>query len=436
MNNVYVVILAGGRGKRFWPFTTNKSLISFFGKPLIVHNLERFAGVGFSHAIIVIHPADVQFFMDLKVSGLQFHTVIQHEAAGMGDALLRVREHVGDSPMLVVNAEDVVDEAFYKTLASEVSKGRSFLTGKRTENYFDGGYLRIDGNIVSGIVEKPGEGNEPSNLVNLVFHYIHEPQVFFRILESQKSDRDDVYELALGAFIKEARANYLSYDGVWIPLKYPWHVLDLTQYFLKALGGHRGKNIEIAPTAVLEGPIYIEDNVKIFGNTKIVGPVYIGANAIVGDNSMVRESHIGEGCVIGLSCDITRSYIGDNCWFHSSYVGDSVLEANVSMGSGSVLANLRLDEAEIFSVMGEKKIKTGRTKLGSMIGEYVRIGVNVSCMPGIKIGSDSFVGAGITVADDIPEERFVYGETNLTITKNTKSVRGISRDLYKKKISS
>ena len=39
----------------------------------------------------------------------------------------------------------------------------------------------------------------------------------------------------------------------------------------------------------------------------------------------------------GFNTDITRSYIGDNCWFHSNYIGDSVLEGNVSMGSGAAI---------------------------------------------------------------------------------------------------
>lgn len=436
MNTAYVVILAAGQGKRFWPFTASKSLLPFLGKPLIAHSLERFAKAGFSKAIIVINPADVQFYMDLRAAGLEFHTVIQQEAVGMGDALLRVREHVGDSPILVVNAEDVVDDSLYANLASEVTKGKSFLTGKKVERYFDGGYLKIEGSRVRGIVEKPGEGREPSHFVNLVFHYIHEPKEFFQILGRQKSDRDDVYERALDAFIQETEVQFLPYDGAWYPMKYPWHVLDCMDYFLNSVGIAQGKGVSLAPNVVLDGAVYIGNNVKIFENTKIVGPAYIGDNTIIGNNNIIRQSHIGQGCVTGFNTDITRSYVGDASWFHSNYVGDSVLEGNVSMGSGSVLANLRLDEGEISSVTSGKKMNTRRLKLGAMIGEYVRIGVNTSIMPGVKIGADSFVGAGLTISSDVPERSFVNGEAKLTITKNTKSVRDVSREHYKKDIAS
>lgn len=436
MEHAYVVILAAGQGKRFWPFTTNKSLVSFFGKPLIVHNLERIAGAGFHRAIIVINPADVQFYMDLDIPNMEIRTVIQQEAVGMGDALLRVREHVGEAPMLVVNAEDVVAPTLYGELAKNVAKNQSFLVGKKVDRYVDLGYLETNGDRVTGIVEKPGEGNEPSNLVNLVFHYVGKPAEFFEILARQTSERDDVYERSLDELLKKSPFRFLSYDGIWLPLKYPWHLLDISAHLLAQRKDHRGKNVVIAPSAILEGPIYIEDNVRIFDHTKIVGPVYIGAHTIIGNNSMVRESHIGEGCVVGFNSDVTRSYIGNSCWFHSNYIGDSVLEGNVSMGSGSVLANFRLDEEEISTVVRGKKMNTGMSKLGAMIGEYVRIGVNTSIMPGVKIGADSFIGAGISVSSDVPEESFVTAETKLTITKNTKSVRNASREKYKKEISS
>ena len=437
MDTVYVVILAAGRGKRFWPFETNKALIRFFGKPLIVHNLERFARAGFRKVILVINPADVQFYMDLVVPDMEIHTVIQQEAVGMGDALLRVREHIGNAPMLVVNAEDVVSPDLYNELASNVDTGVSFLVGKKVDRYFDLGYLETHGDRVTGIVEKPGDGNQPSDLVNLVFHYVDKPADFFDILARQTSEQDDVYERALDTLLKKSPFQFISYEDIWLPLKYPWHLLDMSTYFLTRMAKeYRGKNIHVAPSAILDGPIHIEDNVKIFDNTKIVGPVYIGKNTIIGNNSMIRESHIGGGCVIGFNSDITRSYIGDNCWFHSNYVGDSVLEENVSIGSGSVLANLRLDEGEISSVVGGKKLGTGRSKLGAMIGSFVRIGVNASIMPGVKIGADSFVGAGITVSTDIPEQSFVSGTSDMTIAKNTKRVRELSRDSYKKKLSS
>ncbi len=172
----------------------------------------------------------------------------------------------------------------------------------------------------------------------------------------------------------------------------------------------------------------------IFENTKIVGPCYIGPDTIIGNNNIIRQSHIAGGCVTGFNTDITRSYIGDACWFHSNYIGDSVLEGNVSMGSGSVLANLRLDEGTIWSEVGGTRINTMRTKLGTIIGRDVRIGVNTSVMPGVKIGSQSFIGAGTIIDKDISDASFCMAKSTYTLTKNHHDVGLGHRDEFKKHV--
>ena len=192
--------------------------------------------------------------------------------------------------------------------------------------------------------------------------------------------------------------------------------------------------MDIRNNVSIEGPVYLGDNVKIFENTKIVGPVYIGDNTIIGNNNIIRDSYIGKDCVTGFNTDITRSYIGDGCWFHSNYIGDSVLEGDVSLGSGSVVANLRLDEGIIGSLVKGKRITTGRNKLGACIGKHVRIGVNVSTMPGIKIGSDSMIGAGVVVDKDIPNTSFVVVRNTYDIKPNTRSISVGNRDQFKAKI--
>ncbi len=85
-------------------------------------------------------------------------------------------------------------------------------------------------------------------------------------------------------------------------------------------------------------------------------------------------------------------------------------------------------------VKGEK-INTHRTKLGSMIGANVRIGVNASIMPGIKIGSGSMIGAGVTLDTDLSEGSFCYAKGGYVVKKNTKHVSNASsRSQYRTKL--
>lgn len=402
-NDCVAIVLAGGEGKRFWPLQTSKSMFPFCGIPLLVHNLIRLKKTGITDVIVVIHPQDKEALSTLTVPGLSIRTVVQPKPNGMAGAVLSAVPELQHMPCFIMNAEDLVDEKLYEQLLNHIGGNHIALVGRKVNKYFPTGYYVLNGTNVVGVVEKPGEGKEPSDLAKVVFDYFPDSNRFVELLRTIKSEQDDVYEKALNELLKDGKAKILSYDGYWYPTKYPWHVLDITDQLLLDVSEFRGKNVEIKNNVVIEGPVYLGDNVKIFENTKIVGPCYIGANTIIGNNNMIRHSHIGSGCVTGFNTDITRSYIGDNCWFHSNYIGDSVLEEDISMGSGTVLANLRLDRGEISSVVGENRVNTKRTKLGVLIGKNVRIGVNTSVMPGVKIGSDSMIGAGLVVNKDIPD---------------------------------
>jgi bifunctional UDP-N-acetylglucosamine pyrophosphorylase/glucosamine-1-phosphate N-acetyltransferase len=192
------------------------------------------------------------------------------------------------------------------------------------------------------------------------------------------------------------------------------------------------KSVVIKDHVTIEGPVLIEEGVKIFEGSKIVGPVYIGKHTIVGNNNIIRSSMIGSDCVTGFNTDITRSYIGNNCWFHSNYVGDSILGDDISLGSGAVFANLRLDDGEISSIVKKEKISTGKNKLGAMIGSHVRIGVNASIMPGIKIGSGSFIGSGVILDKDIEDKQFCVGTPSSYTVKANTAVPAASREAFRK----
>jgi bifunctional UDP-N-acetylglucosamine pyrophosphorylase/glucosamine-1-phosphate N-acetyltransferase len=423
--NLIAVLLAGGEGKRFWPISTGKSIIRFFGKPIVEHILESLRIFDVTNAIIVTNPEDALVVHSWEIPGMTLETVVQERPTGMADALLAAKDVIGSRPCLVMNAGDVADDVLYEGLLKEADEHDALVVGKRVTSHFSGGYLTVKNDRLVNIIEKPEPGQEPSDLVNLVFHYFPDPKNFFKTLESTQSKNDDVYEKALASYAVDHTVRVIAYNGPWQPIKYPWHILNVMDLFMGRLELHKGKDVVIKENVVIEGAVYIEDGVKIFENSKILGPCYIGKNTIIGNNCIIRQSHIGADCVVGFNCDVTRSYVGDNCWFHSNYIGDSVLEENISMGSGAVLANLRLDDGEISS--------TGRNKLGAMIGKGVRIGVNASIMPGIKIGSYSFIGAGVVLDRDLPEHSFCASKPGYTIRKNQKIVSAF-REAFKKKL--
>lgn len=427
-----VLILAAGQGKRMWPIKTDKCLIPFLGKPLLYHNLKQIKeNVKQVEFVIVTAPQNKAAVEKVaKELGLSYQVVIQKKSKGMADAVLSARDYL-EGGVLIVNAEDQLDPRVYKSVVDMRDEADAVAAGLKVDKYFPGGYLKVDGDKVVGIIEKPVEGKEPSDLVKLVVDYFRDGRKLVEYLEKSRSDQDDVYEVALGKMIKDGLdVKFAKYDGMWIPLKYPWHVLDVMTYLLSKVEQKISPRAKVSEKAIIEGKVIIEDGARVFEGAIIKGPCYIGKNCIVGNNSMVRESDLEEGCVTGFNSDITRSYIGANSWFHTNYIGDSVIEGDFGMGSGAVLANLRLDNYTIR--VGPEKVDSNRHKLGLMAGKGSRVGVNASTMPGARIGSNSLVGPGVVLYGDVEENKKVLVKQELEITEHTPALT--SYDQFREKL--
>jgi bifunctional UDP-N-acetylglucosamine pyrophosphorylase/glucosamine-1-phosphate N-acetyltransferase len=352
--------------------------------------------------------------------------------------VLSAKDLFGKNPALVLNASDIYEDDLLRDIGNAYKKDPQsiHIAAVKVTSYFPGGYLKLNStNTIQEIIEKPKEGKEPSDIVNLVVDVIPDMESFCETVKTFGRYPADGYERALNKMIKSGIiAKPFITTTRWLYLKYPWHILSVMDMCLETITDqHIDRSVKIGKFVTIEGPVIIEEGVKISEGTKIVGPVYIGKNTIIGNDNIIRYSHIGESCITGFSTDITRSYIGNNCWFHTNYVGDSVIDSDVSMGSGTVLANLRLDESDIPSKVKEEQINTKRTKLGVMIGSGVRIGVNVSIMPGIKIGKKSFVGAGVVLGEDLKDGMYCRITPTVVVSENTKKEIQ-SREGFKKKL--
>lgn len=425
-----VLLLAAGRSKRLKPIG-DKNFLKFFGKPLVGHQIEQLYNAGLKDLIVVggkhnladLKKLAVVIMNDLR--RLQIKIVEQKDLdEGMAGAVLAAEKAIGGEQVFIVSSNDVIDPVAYKLVlkAAKDKRPDSLILGKKVSSYFPGGYLKIGaGGLIKGIVEKPGEGKEPSKMINLVLHYHRDAGALVRELKRTNSARDDRYEVALDRLIKAgAKMKTVPYDGFWQPIKYPWHVITLMNYFLSNLpkGRSGSRKVEIAKSATIKGNVYLEDGVRILENAVISGPAYIGKNTIIATGALVRGSQIGDNCVIGFGSEVARSYVGDNVWTHTNYIGDSIIGNNCSFGAGTVTGNLRLDEANISVIINGEKIDSGTDKFGLVTGENVRCGINTSFMPGVKIGNNCFIGAGIIVTKDLEDNKYIYGKTEIVVKDN------------------
>jgi len=421
---VRAVFLCGGRGKRMFPITEDKFLLDFLEKSLLEHQIKTACEAGLSHFVIIGNPDNIQRIEQItkKIPGIEVDLALQKKSLGIADAL-KSAEPFLHGQLLVINPNDVFSSSAYTKILSEAEKttASSYILGYQVQKYFPGGYLQVNSqNELLHIVEKPNPGEEPSNLVNIVIHCHTNSEELIRYIETVQTTRDDVYECALDNMVKGGhKIKVVPYDDFWAPIKYPWHIFKVMEYFLDNAQSYIASSARISETATIEGKVILSDNVKVLENAVIRGPVYIGANSIIGNNALVRDhSHIGSNSVIGYSTEVKHSYVGDNCWFHSNYIGDSIVDDNCSLGAGTVLANFRLDEGNIQIKVGDSLIDTGYDKLGVIVGRGCRIGVNASLMPGIRVGPDSFVGPQVCLRQDLEASKIVLLESRYQVEDN------------------
>lgn len=425
------ILIFAGTSKRFWPLS-EKSLFEICGTTLLELQIKKLEDAGYKEIVLVGGDHNLAEAKQLFPK----HTFIEQEdlSLGMRGALLSALPTCKKEPVLIVSANDVIEKEAYKTLLAAGAKKKEggLILAQKVSKYFPGGYISTEGNRVTAIVEKPGEGSEPSNLVNIVAHVHSDASVLLEALQKIQNTRDDGYEQALDTLFHSHPYEVVPYEGSWQAVKYPWHLLDLLPLLLPTSNKpHIHASASVHPSAVIEGSVILEKNVRVLPHATIMGPCIIGEGTIVANNALVRGSSIGKNCVIGYSTEVARSILAHDVWTHSSYVGDSILGHNVSLGAGTVTGNLRFDEKEIFSSMQGTSLSTYRTKLGAIIGAHTRTGIHTSISPGVKIGSRCIISANSLVTSDIPQDSFLKDGT---LRPNKEKDSAIDRTVFKNKI--
>ena len=218
----------GGLGTRFLPATKSmpKEMLPIVDKPLIQYAVEEAANAGIEQFIFVTgrgkssieNHFDHSFELEnnliskgkketlktaqemLKIPG-SFAYVRQQKPAGLGHAVWCARHLIGDEPVAVILADDLI-------------KGSKTI-GEMIQNYENGNMLAImevEKNKVSSygiitpgktlsnnnidiidLIEKPSVENAPSNLA-VVGRYIIEPTIF-DVLENQHKGSNNEIQL-------------------------------------------------------------------------------------------------------------------------------------------------------------------------------------------------------------------------------------------------
>jgi UDP-N-acetylglucosamine diphosphorylase / glucose-1-phosphate thymidylyltransferase / UDP-N-acetylgalactosamine diphosphorylase / glucosamine-1-phosphate N-acetyltransferase / galactosamine-1-phosphate N-acetyltransferase len=398
------VILAAGEGTRMRPLTANlpKPLLPVAGKPFLRHTLEavRDAGIGEVTVLTGWQGHRIrELFGKGDALGLSIDYEEQTERLGTAHAIGRFREHVKGA-FLSINGDVVVSaDALRRLVAHHKKVGGAVMSVAEVPDPRPFGVVEMSNGMIIGLEEKPRSPR--SNLINAGV-YVFESEIFPLIDTTPKSPRGE-FEITdtLRSMIEARELHGFRLPGEWIDVGRPWDLLRANAALLKDLKGRvLGK---VDPGAELTGEVLVEEGARVRKGAVVEGPTIVGPETEVGPNCYIRPAtSLGRKVKVGNACEVKNSILMDGTHVpHQNYVGDSILGERCNLGAGTKVANLRLDEENIRVNWRGTEVDTGLRKLGVIMGDDVKVGINASIDAGAIIGEGSFLGPGARVRGNV-----------------------------------
>ncbi len=375
------VILAAGSGTRLHPLTLtqSKAMLPVANKPLLEWTVKSLQDVA-DGIIIVVNKSQadiVSYFKDFQNCTFAY----QEEQKGTADALAAAEEFI-NGRFILINADEFIPKYDIKKFAKNDGYRMAVFNVSNPERF---GVVETNGENVIDIPEKPQ--TPTSNLARCGMELL-DKTIFPLIKEIKPSERgelelNDAYRLLL-----KSHEMKIFPVSKWITISYPWGFLDANRFVLEEHGSQIAKDVEIRPGAVIEEPVAID------------------SGSIIGPNCFIRKySSIGKNCKVGQAVEIKNSIIMDNTFVsHLSYVGDSIIGRNCNIAAGTTFADLRLDEKTIKVNVNNQRMDSGHRKLGAIVGDKVKFGVNVTVMPGKKIWPGLMIPPCSVIKNDVTEQ--------------------------------
>jgi len=432
MRDTAVIIMAAGKGKRM-KSNLPKVLHNLAGKPILNYVLDTVDELEAKRKILIVGYKSDKI---RELIGDKIGYAEQKEQLGTAHAVLQTKKLLsgfkgdvlilsGDVPFLSVKTLKKLlkyhqDNNFYCTLLSAVLKN--------PKGY--GRIIRDKKGKIKGIIEEVDLSKEKKKITEINSGiYCFDKERLFQTLEKISTDnkQGEYYltdtvkilleeRLPVGNIIVEDCSEILGINNR----------LDLAdaskRVYQKTLQGLMLRGV----TMVDPNSIFIEQGVKIgqdsiiypftiiekdtkIGSDCFIGPYSHLINADIGkgvriwasliESSTIKEgasigpyAHlrpgtvVGKGAKIGNFVELKKTIIDEGSKAsHLTYLGDAIIGKGVNIGAGTITCNYD----------GEKKNKT-------VIEDGVFIGSNNSLVAPVKLGKDSYTGAGSTITMDVP----------------------------------
>ncbi len=378
-----------------------KVMLPIANKPILEHLLIAATQAGIKEFIFIVgyHDEQVREYFgrgDKWKISIEYST--QRRQQGTADAVRMVRNLV-DGRFLMINGDIIVNQSSIKNLLGNKDNTMSVVEVEDTEGL---GLVELAEDRVVHIYEKVEK--PPSRMANAGL-YLFTPDIFTAISQTPKSARGE-YEItdSLQLLIDQKSPVLYQIIDSWLDISHPWDLLPANESILSRMESRSLGKVE--KNAVIKDAVSIGEGSLVRSGSYIAGPVIIGQNCDIGPNCYIRPyTAIGDDCYIGSAVEVKNSIIMKGSKIpHHNYVGDSIIGEGCNLGAGTKIANLRLDEKEIW-IAGRN---TGRRKMGAIIGDNVKTGINASINVGSIIGNNSQIGPGAVASGVISSDSQIF----------------------------
>lgn len=378
--SMQAVIMAGGEGSRLRPLTTNlpKPMLPIANKPMMEHIIELLKRHGFTDVVATVQFLSSvirNYFADGSDLGVSLSYATEEVPMGTAGSVAMARDLLSGR-FLVISGDALTDIDLDDVVAFHEDRGAAAtLVLKRMTDPLDFGIVMTDeAGRIERFLEKPTWGQVFSDTINTGI-YVLEPDVLDLIPPDQPYDfSSELFPamldkgLPIFGFVTDAYWTDVGNSAAYLQAQRDVLArrvrVELDGFEVRA-GVWIGADVDIHPSARVEGPSLVGDNVKV-GAGAVVGPyAVVGHNALVDDDAQV---------VGGVVMD--RSHVGAYARIRGGILGRSA-----SLGKGATLEE------------------------GSVLGDEVGIGAGALVKPNVKIYPGRAVEAGAIVTESVVRER-------------------------------
>ena len=414
-NDIIAIVMAAGKGTRM-KSKNSKLVQKIYGKEIVKRAVENAQKAGVRDIVAVVGYKKEEV---MKVLGDNIKYAYQDEMLGTGHAVMQAKQYVKGKKgkVLVLNGDVplIRPETLNKLIEKSIENKEyaTLLTAIYDDPTGYGRIVRDEGGNIEGIVEEKDTTPEQKKIKEInAGIYCFDIEALLKALEKVTPNNKqgeyyitDVIQimndsgLKTGAVLVEDNTEILGInDRIQLGILTKVLQMRINTELMK-----NGVTIEDTNTTYIYDDVEIGMDTVIHPNTTIKSGVTIGEDCEIGPNSYIREGcKLANHVKIGSFVEIKKAIIGEGTKVpHLSYMGDCEIGEKCNIGCGTITCNY-----------------DGFNKSKTIIGNHSFIGSNTNLVAPVTLGDNTFVAAGSTITDDVPDYALAIARERQTNKEN------------------